>query len=344
MIPQPRYSIVVPAYNVEDYIGECIESILSQQRTDIEIVIVDDGSTDSTRSVVERYARDQAPIRLIHQENRGLLAARRAGYAKARGEYILSVDGDDGLLRGAVDAIDEAIGLYDADCVTFGFTRKPGALQRQQVPKTLPLSRPRREDMVALLASTRQVNSIWSKCARRARMGVDVDFSRYGRLQLGEDLLQSITIIERSGTFVHIDAPLYYYRHNAASITKTFKDSYFTDVAVARNEVHALIAREDLGRGLEQAACAVDYMQVIDVAGSLCRSSVPKDRASELLGSVVDSDFYRHAVEGVGSVGNLRFEYLFLAPLLTGRRYGAFRMMVRFVHSAAVLYRALKKK
>lgn len=344
MNPKPRYSIVVPAYNVEDYIGECIESILLQRRADIEVVIVDDGSTDSTRRVIERYARNQESICLIHQGNRGLLAARRVGYANARGEYILSVDGDDGLLRGAVDAIDAAIGLCDPDCVTFGFTRKPGALQRQQAPKVPSFSRVSREDMVALLAGTRKANSICSKCVRRACMGIDVDFSRYGRLQSGEDLLQSIVVVERSSTFVHIDAPLYFYRSNAASITKTFRDSYFADVAIARGEVHALLARQGLDGNLEQAACAVDYMQVIDGAGSLCRSSAPKARASELLDSVVDSDFYRHAVEGAGSVGSLRFEYRPLALLLTGRRYGAFRMMIRFIHSAVVLYRVLKKK
>lgn len=344
MNPKPKYSIVVPAYNVEDYIGECIESILSQRRTDVEVVIVDDGSTDSTRSMIERYACNQASIRLIHQENRGQLAARRVGYANAQGEYILSVDGDDGLLRGAVDAIDRVVKACEPDCATFGFTRKPGALQMQQAPEAPSFSMPIREDMINLLARTRRANSIWSKCVRRACMGVDVDFSRYGRLQNGEDLLQSITIVERSSAFAHIDAPLYFYRNNAESITKTFRDSDFADIAVARNEVHALIAREGLERDLDQAACAVDYMQVMDVASSLCRSSVPRTRARDLLDNAVDSDFYRHAVDGSGSARNLRFDYRLLAPFLSSRRYGAFRMIARFRSVAIALYHALKKR
>lgn len=342
--PKPKYSIVVPAYNVEDYLGDCLDSIASQGRADIEAVVVDDGSSDSTGRVLERYASERSFIRAIHQENKGLLAARRVGYANARGEYILSVDGDDGLLRGAVGAIDDVLKSCDPDCVTFGFTRRAGALRNGRASVSPAFSRPSRQEMIALLAGTRKANSIWSKCVRRACMGVDVDFSRYGRLQNGEDLLQSITIVERSSAFAHIDAPLYFYRDNAESITKTFRDSDFADIAVARNEVHALIAREGLERDLDQAACAVDYMQVMDVASSLCRSSVPRTRARELLDDVVDSTFYRRAVDGAGPTRNLRFDYQPLAPLLSGRCYDAFCLAARARSIAIAVFHALKKE
>ena len=100
-MPDPRFSVVVPAYNVERYIEECLDSISAQGRDDVEVVVVDDGSTDSTSAILERWAREQAFINLIRQSNKGLLAARRAGIAVTRGGYVLCVDGDDGLLPGA---------------------------------------------------------------------------------------------------------------------------------------------------------------------------------------------------------------------------------------------------
>lgn len=109
-MPDPRFSVVVPAYNVERYVDECLASISAQGRDDVEVVVVDDGSTDSTPAILEGLVREHAFIRLIRQGNKGQIAARRAGIAATRGDYVLCVDGDDGLLPGALDVLDSVIG------------------------------------------------------------------------------------------------------------------------------------------------------------------------------------------------------------------------------------------
>ncbi len=88
-------SIIVPVYNVEEYLEECIESITAQTCNDLELVLVDDGSTDKSAGICDIYAAKDSRIRVVHKQNGGLVSARKAGLKVARGEYIGFVDGDD---------------------------------------------------------------------------------------------------------------------------------------------------------------------------------------------------------------------------------------------------------
>lgn len=90
-----KVSVVIPAYNAENYIVRCIDTVLAQSLSDLEIVVVDDGSTDYTPGIIDWYAENYSSIKVIHQENAGLSMARNAGIEKADGEYIAFVDSDD---------------------------------------------------------------------------------------------------------------------------------------------------------------------------------------------------------------------------------------------------------
>jgi glycosyltransferase involved in cell wall biosynthesis len=93
------FSIIVPAYNVKDYLNECVQGILEQSFSDFELILVDDGSTDGTGSLCDTYASQNERIRVIHQPNCGLSDARNAGMKVARGEYLVFIDGDDYIMR-----------------------------------------------------------------------------------------------------------------------------------------------------------------------------------------------------------------------------------------------------
>ncbi len=107
-----KLSFILPAYNVEDYIDACLDSVTTQDipTADYEIIVVNDGSTDSTPAHIQRYAERFPNIIIINQENRGQSAARNAGLEKARGEYVWFVDSDDTVcfncLRFLLDACD----------------------------------------------------------------------------------------------------------------------------------------------------------------------------------------------------------------------------------------------
>ena len=113
-------SIVVPVYNVQKYVGRCLDSLVSQTHEDIEIIVIEDGSTDGSRAVCEEYAKKDPRICLFTQENRGLAAVRNRGIAEAKGEYLAFVDSDDLV---APTFIEETLRItrdYDADIVATG--------------------------------------------------------------------------------------------------------------------------------------------------------------------------------------------------------------------------------
>ena len=95
----PKLSVIVPVYNTEKYLRECIDSILAQTFGDFELLLVDDGSTDSSGAICEEYAQMDERIRVIHQKNAGATVARRNGVSHAGGEYITFVDSDDWISR-----------------------------------------------------------------------------------------------------------------------------------------------------------------------------------------------------------------------------------------------------
>lgn len=106
---KPLFSIIVPIYNVEEYLPQCIESVLKQNLQDYELILIDDGSTDSSSKICEQYSKKYSSIKLIHQSNAGLSAARNTGVAAASGEYLIFLDGDDYLEPSALEAISNAL-------------------------------------------------------------------------------------------------------------------------------------------------------------------------------------------------------------------------------------------
>ena len=108
-IETPKFSIIVPVYNVEKYLRKCIESLLRQGIGNVEILLVNDGSTDSSSEICQEYVDNYSNIKLLHQDNQGVCAARNNGIVHATGEWIVLVDADDYLLDNGLKAAFEAV-------------------------------------------------------------------------------------------------------------------------------------------------------------------------------------------------------------------------------------------
>ncbi len=114
-----KVSVIVPVYNVEQYLPKCIESIQNQSEKDIEIILVDDGSSDDSGAICDRYAKDDSRIHVIHQENGGQGVARNTGLANATGEYVFFMDSDDWIDPDLIKETYKAACEYNADMVLF---------------------------------------------------------------------------------------------------------------------------------------------------------------------------------------------------------------------------------
>ena len=117
----PKASIIVPVYQVEDYLEQCVQSILAQTEADFELIFVDDGSPDNCGAMCDRLAQTDARIQVIHQENQGLGAARNTGIQAASGDWLLLVDSDDWIEPQLLEKALEAGVREEADIVLFAF-------------------------------------------------------------------------------------------------------------------------------------------------------------------------------------------------------------------------------
>lgn len=124
-------SVIIPVYNSEDYVSDAIESVLSQDLDEFELILVDDGSVDSSGAICDSYAKRDSRVRTFHQPNGGMCAARNYAMSVARGEYIAFADNDDVMLPGCLRTNYHLAKQYEADCVRYGrkliMTKENGA-------------------------------------------------------------------------------------------------------------------------------------------------------------------------------------------------------------------------
>lgn len=131
----PMVSYIIPAYNIEDYIGKCLDSILAQTYQDFEIVVVNDGSTDKTAQVLDEYAGKDSRIKVLHKNNEGVSAARNDGIKLASGKYILFWDGDDFAEKETCEELLNIMETEKVDTVVYGYYRfKDGAVFETCLP------------------------------------------------------------------------------------------------------------------------------------------------------------------------------------------------------------------
>lgn len=217
---KPIISVIVPAYNVEDYIEKCIQSIENQAEKNIEIIIVDDGSTDSTGVLADKLAETDGRIRLIHQYNSGVSKARNTGLDAAKGHYITFVDADDFLAQDYLTYMLHLIRKDDSDfALSVNCFTKQGEEQVEQ--SRYMLLKP--EETVALLLSPRVIVGCWNKVYKRR-------FLNDHMLRFNTDLfygegLYFITMAAQAANHVAVGnhKAYYYRRNNQTSVTTKFK-------------------------------------------------------------------------------------------------------------------------
>lgn len=208
-------SVIVPAYNVEKYIADCLESITTQSYRDLEIIVVNDGSTDRTLDIINRHAATDPRIRVISQPNGGLSAARNAGLDAATGEWIVFVDGDDMLLPDSLSHLLKITEDTRADIVC-------GSFIRQNSEPKLTNSKIRCfsgvEAFKNILFQKHIDHSAWGKLYRRSIF----DSLRFTTGILYEDLDIAWDVFVPAKKIVCTSRPVYFYRVTPGSILHKF--------------------------------------------------------------------------------------------------------------------------
>ena len=211
----PLFSVIVPVYNIRSYIGITLQSILDQTFNNFEIVVIDDGSTDGSRQIVEALAEKDRRIKLLCQENSGVSAARNLGLENATGDWIIFVDGDDALRRDALEILSNCIAnTPKADLIGYGF-KKVNTISQESLYshddifsiKDIAIDCKTKSCFKALNHYT-----VWSETYRRKKHNV-----RFEPLRNGEDVLYCNRLGLRSDYYVEIQAELYLYLQRGVS-------------------------------------------------------------------------------------------------------------------------------
>lgn len=244
----PLFSIVVPVYNVKKYIRKCLDSIVNQTFKDFEVVLVDDGSTDGSSEICDEYAKKDQRFKVIHKKNGGLLSARRTGLQYVIGEYILHCDSDDYYSVNLLDNIKNAISVSDADMILFGYIviNDEERVLEEHFNIFENESFQSKESVIYKLATTTWLNNMVTKAVKKSCVDIENDYKEYGRLSMGEDLLQLIRLVENCNSFYYVAAPYYYYRFNQQSISKNIKLAYLDEYFIISAKLEGLIKKNIL--------------------------------------------------------------------------------------------------
>lgn len=238
-------SIIVPVYNVENYLAECIESIIRQTHRNLEIILVDDGSTDQSGSICETYKEKDSRIVVIHKQNEGLSEARNNGMDIAKGEYIAFVDSDDFIHLKMYEFLLQAIKDQDADVSSCGYLAfQDGTKPEDTVGNVNSYSFQKVENRIQYLhnfLSGDFEHYVWKALYKK-------DFIQKIRFEKGkrvEDIMFSAKMSTYLSKMVVIKDKLYYYRIRNGSIMHNNPEIYLEWIAALEHNIEYFKTCED---------------------------------------------------------------------------------------------------
>lgn len=218
----PLISVIVPIYKVEPYLQRCLDSVVNQTYTNLEIILIDDGSPDNCPQICDDYAAKDNRIVVIHKENGGLSDARNVGLDICKGEYISFIDSDDWVADIYIESMVKAILDNNADMAVVNFKRSPYALNFY--PPSLICTK------TEILEHIQAVEKLWSseETIFVTAWGKLVKASLYKNIRfpkgfVHEDVYTSYKLLYFSQKTIFLDAPLYYYFQREGSIMSEAK-------------------------------------------------------------------------------------------------------------------------
>lgn len=238
------FSVLIPLYNTEEYIEECLDSVLDQNENDFEVVVVDDGSNDRSREIVDTYIKRNSRIRLIHQENKGLFHARCVAIQEALGEYIVFLDADDKLEIDALSRLSKEFKNNNLDMIIFKLSRYYNAETKKEMPKVFNHNTIFEENSKnelykkILLGST--LNNMVTKAIKRSCFNV-IELLDFPRITMGEDLVHTLRPLTNAKRIKYINETLYIYRIHESSMSNTFDSHVYEKSKFIHNLLKAYL-------------------------------------------------------------------------------------------------------
>ena len=278
-------SVMIPAYNAEKYIGECLESLKNQTYENIEVVIVNDGSKDQTQSICEKYVSEDNRFRLINQENGGEGAARNRGLQESKGKYLCFVDADDHVYPEFVENMHKMQQEYQAGMVICGFTELKGDQVINETSGEIEVMN-QEDAMEKLLREDSFKGYVWNKM-------FDMDIIRAQNLQFNVSLAVWTDVLFVFQYMLHIQKvvfnpkPMYYYIYLESSVSHAANHVLAVDKSYS-----AIRAKEQMVDNIPDGYDKVKKQ----LAVRFVKSSLAVIRNVGYSGAETTSEYYRNSI------------------------------------------------
>ena len=234
---KPMLSIIIPVYNVENYLKQCIDSVLAQNYNNIEIILVDDGSTDSSGSICDEYAEKDKRIKVIHKKNEGQFIARQTGLELSTGDFCIFLDSDDYWEPYLIKKLQYIINKYQCDMIIFN---KKDVFENTVIEGQLPFHNEcvfigeKKEELYKMLLEGGKLNNLVLKVFKRSLSKDNIENYGFKGICYGEDAFKSACLIKEAKKIVYLSDCLYNYR-KGVGITSHITADLIEKVAFANS-------------------------------------------------------------------------------------------------------------
>jgi len=231
-------SVIIPVYNCEKYIEECLNSIINQTYKNLEIIVVNDGSSDKSLDIINNFKDNDSRVNVISTENKGVSHARNVGLNKATGKYISFVDSDDWLDENFCTKMHEKLIETDADLICCGYNKVTGEKIEKINSDGTTLEFDKKAFLIKLLNVQTSLGLVHMKLIK-AELVKKVSFNE--NLKVAEDALYNMGLCEHINKAAVLNEPLYNYRINTDSVVRKYDENYSLKYEKAMNEVSSYI-------------------------------------------------------------------------------------------------------
>lgn len=294
-----KVSVIVPIYNAEKFIKRCIDSILNQTLKNIEIILIDDGSSDNSGVICDEYQRIDERVKVIHIQNLGPSNARNIGIAEAKGEYIGFVDSDDYVEKDMYEQLYTQANIFNSQmCCSSFYSDK---LNSSTVIK-LPLESNKLLDKnyisLTLVRNIAQSNdagifSLWNKIYRREfllQQNIWMDITR----SHGEDWVFNLELYKKYSNITYIDKPFYHYLQTDSGLFSIYRESFFTLCLDGRIRMLDLFKSYGISPNEYIQRTLKFYYEFINQIGKIYSNTTNRIKRKELIDEIVKNNHVRN--------------------------------------------------
>lgn len=299
-------SVIVPVYNVDKYLDKCIETIRNQTYENLEIILIDDGSTDQSGNLCDVYAKQDMRIHVIHQENRGLSGARNRGIEEARGEYLAFIDGDDYIDSRMMEVLLNNMISTQADISVVDF---------QRVDEDMVLHEIDIQDQIQIYEGANILSRLWMDnvrtviaCNKLYKKSLFDDL-QYPIGRYHEDTFIIHRLLYQCSRVVYSNLKLYYYVQHSGSIMNRLSAKRIDDAVAAYED--RICFFEEKGKHREKY---VSQKMLIDELLYLAQQQMEKHDWN--IEQYIHTIYRRKYIRYFGSINGKKYFYYFLSTRL----------------------------